>query len=68
MAVRVMRCKASRTPTILYLVYWGAAEPLGQSIVLPPVRRLSQLGARVTLMTFDKAGDLARRRDMQQIR
>jgi glycosyltransferase involved in cell wall biosynthesis len=40
-------------------VYWGAAEPLGQALVLPSVKRLAGLGARVTLVTFDKPEDLA---------
>jgi glycosyltransferase involved in cell wall biosynthesis len=42
---------------VLYVVYWGAAEPLGQSLVLPAVRRLAALGVRLTLMTFDKRED-----------
>ena len=44
---------------LLYLVYWGAAEPLGQSLVLPAVTRLAGLGAEITLVTFEKPGDLA---------
>jgi glycosyltransferase involved in cell wall biosynthesis len=53
---------------VLYLVYWGAAEPLGQALVLPSVRRLAQLGAKVTLVTFDKAEDLCRREQVGAIR
>jgi glycosyltransferase involved in cell wall biosynthesis len=45
---------------VLYLVYWGAGEPLGQALVLPSVKRLAARGVRVTLVTFDKADDLAR--------
>lgn len=48
----------TKSPAVLYLVYWGAGEPLGQSLVLPSVTRLAQLGARVTLVTFDKVLDL----------
>jgi glycosyltransferase involved in cell wall biosynthesis len=51
----------SSSPRILYLVYWGAQEPLGQSLVLPAVKQLSALGARITLVTFEKPADLARR-------
>jgi glycosyltransferase involved in cell wall biosynthesis len=54
-------------PRVLYLVYWGAAEPLGQSIVLPPVSRLSGMGTAVTLVTFEKPADLARRFDIERI-
>jgi glycosyltransferase involved in cell wall biosynthesis len=43
---------------VLYVVYWGAAEPLGQSLVLPAVRRLAELGARLSLVTFDKWDDV----------
>src|SRR5262245_34755130 len=46
-------------PRVLYLVYWGAAEPLGQSLVLPAVKRLAGLGVDLTLVTFEKAQDLA---------
>ena len=55
-------------PGVLYLVYWGAVEPLGQALVLPSVRRLAQLGANVTLVTFDKAEDLRRREQVGVIR
>lgn len=46
-----------RGPKVFYVVYWGATEPLGQSLVLPAVRRLAAAGARLTLLTFDKAAD-----------
>ena len=55
-------------PRVLYIVYWGAAEPLGQSLVVPAVMRLADLGARVTLMTFDKPSDLERAAEIQGIR
>lgn len=55
-------------PGVLYLVYWGALEPLGQALVLPSVRRLTRLGARVTLVTFDKAEDLRRAEQVGAIR
>ncbi len=49
-----MKTQACDGPRILYLVYWGAGEPLGQALVLPSVKRLAQLGARITLVTFEK--------------
>jgi glycosyltransferase involved in cell wall biosynthesis len=50
----------ARPLRLLYVVYWGAAEPLGQSLVLPAVRELSRRGIEVTLVTFEKPADLAR--------
>lgn len=55
-------------PKVLYIVYWGAAEPLGQSLVLPAVRRLADLGADLTLVTFEKPADLAREDEITRIR
>jgi len=55
-------------PRVLYIVYWGAAEPLGQSLVLPAVRRLADLGADLTLVTFEKPADLAREDEITRIR
>jgi len=53
---------------VLYVVYWGAAEPLGQSLVLPAVMKLADLGAELTLVTFDKPDDLALGEEMARIR
>jgi glycosyltransferase involved in cell wall biosynthesis len=53
---------------VLYVVYWGAAEPLGQSLVLPAVRKLADLGAELTLVTFEKPDDFARGEEMARIR
>lgn len=53
---------------ILYIVYWGAAEPLGQSLVLPSVRELAGRGAQITLVTFEKAADLERTAEIERIR
>jgi glycosyltransferase involved in cell wall biosynthesis len=44
---------------ILYIVYWGAAEPLGQSLVLPAIKNLASKGVNITLVTFEKPVDLA---------
>src|SRR5262245_60512259 len=56
------------SPRVLYLVYWGAAEPLGQSILVPPVTKLAAMGTAVALITFEKPADLARRSEMERIR
>lgn len=53
---------------VLYIVYWGAAEPLGQSLVLPAVMRLAASGIRLTLVTFEKPADLARADEISKIR
>jgi glycosyltransferase involved in cell wall biosynthesis len=58
----------TRSPRVLYVVYWGAAEPLGQSLVLPAVRRLATLGVRLTLVTFEKPADLKRADAVAEIR
>src|SRR5215813_3758203 len=55
-------------PRVLYVVYWGAAEPLGQSLVVPAVKRLAGLGADLTLVTFEKPQDLDRQGLMKDIR
>jgi glycosyltransferase involved in cell wall biosynthesis len=59
---------AETKPRVLYVVYWGAAEPLGQSLVLPAVKRLAASGAKLTLLTFEKHDDLARHSAMARIR
>jgi glycosyltransferase involved in cell wall biosynthesis len=44
---------------VLYVVYWGALEPLGESLVLPTILALAREGGLgVTLLTFEKARDL----------
>lgn len=52
---------------ILYLVYWGAAEPLGQSLVLPAVKKLAESGVKLTLITFEKPADLLNEPLIKQI-
>jgi glycosyltransferase involved in cell wall biosynthesis len=54
-------------PRVLYVAYWGGAEPLGRSLVLPAVRRLALLGVDVTLVTFEKPGDWIRRSETDAI-
>lgn len=53
--------------SVLYIVYWGAAEPLGQSLVLPSVELLAA-SADITLITFEKPSDLADRSEIARIR
>ena len=44
---------------VLYIVYWGALEQLGQSLVVPAIKEIARLGADITLVTFEKKSDLA---------
>jgi glycosyltransferase involved in cell wall biosynthesis len=39
---------------VLYVVYWGALEPLGQSLVLPAIKKLAGRGIEYSLVTFEK--------------
>lgn len=55
-------------PHVLYVVYWGALEPLGRALVQPSVKQLARLGARITLVTFDKPGDLERADEVKRVR
>jgi glycosyltransferase involved in cell wall biosynthesis len=52
---------------VLYIVYWGALEPLGRALVVPAVTRLAALGAQITLVTFDKPADMARQTDAKRV-
>lgn len=53
---------------VLYVVYWGAAEPLGQSLVLPAIKKLASMGVNLTLVSFEKPADLANQALMAEIR
>ncbi len=55
-------------PRVLYIVYWGACEPLGQSLVLPAITELAKRGVSPTLVTFEKPADLANADKIAQIR
>jgi glycosyltransferase involved in cell wall biosynthesis len=52
---------------VLYVVYWGALEPLGRALVLPAVTRLAGLGARITLVTFEKPAHMDRSADLTRV-
>ena len=58
---------ASERPRVLYIVYWGAAEPLGRSLVLPAVKKLADLGVDLTLVTFEKPVDLSTQGEVADI-
>ena len=47
-----------RSMHVLYIAYWGACEPLGQSLIVPAVIQLARNGVRITLITFEKSEDL----------
>lgn len=53
---------------VLYIAYWGAAEPLGQSLILPAIACLSRAGVRFTLVTFEKSVDLEREATVRRLR
>lgn len=55
-------------PRVLYVSYWGALEQLGQSLVVPAIKKLAQMGAELTLITFEKPHDLARTDEMRRVR
>ncbi|MFV0388975.1 MAG: glycosyltransferase, partial [Pyrinomonadaceae bacterium] len=55
-------------PRVLYVSYWGALEQLGQSLVVPAVKKLAQMGVDMTLVTFEKPHDLARTDEMERVR
>ncbi|MFV0389622.1 MAG: glycosyltransferase [Pyrinomonadaceae bacterium] len=55
-------------PRVLYVSYWGALEQLGQSLVVPAVKKLAQMGVEITLVTFEKPHDLARKGEMERVR
>lgn len=59
---------SEQSPSILYIAYWGAMEPLGRSLLLPPMRQLSALGASITLITFEKPADLANAAETASVR
>jgi glycosyltransferase involved in cell wall biosynthesis len=57
-----------KMPNVLYIVYWGALEPLGRALVLPAVKRLSEVGSKITLVTFEKPTHLEQREEIARTR
>lgn len=53
---------------VLYVVYWGALEPLGRSLVVPTVLRLAKTGVKLTLITFEKPADLLNAKALRELR
>jgi glycosyltransferase involved in cell wall biosynthesis len=53
---------------VLYITYWGALEQLGQSLVIPAVKKLARMGVDLTLVTFEKPTDLAKTEEMMRVR
>lgn len=53
---------------VLYISYWGALEQLGQSLVVPAIKKLAQMGTDLTLVSFEKPLDLARTDEMKRVR
>lgn len=54
-------------PNVLYIAYWGALEPLGQSLIIPAVIKLAEMGAHITLVTFEKPHDLADKVELKRV-
>jgi glycosyltransferase involved in cell wall biosynthesis len=52
----------------LYVSYDGALEPLGQSQVVPYLRGMARLGAKLTLLSYEKASDLRRAERVRAVR
>lgn len=50
-----------------YVVYWGAAEPLGRTVAVPAVEALARR-VDVTLVTFEKPEDRAAAGRMEKVR
>jgi glycosyltransferase involved in cell wall biosynthesis len=44
---------------VLYIVYWGVLEPLGQALVVPTLLRFAADGLHVTLVSYEKPAHLA---------
>jgi glycosyltransferase involved in cell wall biosynthesis len=60
--------QGGQRPRVLYVVYWGALEPLGQSLVVPTATRLAELGAELTLVTFEKPDDTSQPEAVEALR
>jgi glycosyltransferase involved in cell wall biosynthesis len=53
---------------ILYISYWGGLEPLGQSLILPALYKLSEMGAEITFISFDKPHDLNNKSEFERVK
>lgn len=52
---------------ILYISYDGALDPLGSSQILPYIRKLSERGARITLLSYEKSGELKNKEKLERL-
>ncbi len=66
--VKFIKKNKIEAPRILYIAYWGALEQLGQSLIVPAVKKLAQMGAELTLVTFEKPTDLTQLDEMNRVR
>ena len=63
------RPPSSAARKCLYVVYWGATEPIGQAGTVPTVIHLAEReGEAVFLVTFDKPADASDRRLVSSLR
>lgn len=59
--------RSARQPIrVLHIAYWGLLEPLGRSLILPLIRKLATPDVQLTVVTFDKPRDLARKDEKAQ--
>jgi glycosyltransferase involved in cell wall biosynthesis len=54
-------------PSVLYLSYDGALDPLGQSQIVPYVEGLALRGFKILLLSFEKKARLEDRQDRQDL-
>ena len=53
---------------LLYISYWGLREPLGQSLMIPPLLRMAKSGLKITLVSFEKPHHLSDKAGMEESR
>lgn len=58
----------SNMTRILYISYWGGLEPLGQSLILPALYKLSEMGSEITFVSFDKPHDLENKSEYERVK
>lgn len=54
--------------TVVTVCYWGALEPLGRSLLVPPARVFGSALANYILVTFEKPKDVADQRRVDELR
>lgn len=53
---------------ILYITYWGVLDQHRQSSIIPRVKKLTQMGVNLTLMTFEKLEDFKKKDEINRVR